>query len=378
MRWTKLYPDQIFDGYRIHSGKVLILDRDNRVEALLPAGEAGEELQPLKGLLTPGFINCHCHLELSHMQGQIAEGTGLTGFVREVIRQRQQPEDRIVAAIEAADTAMQEAGIVAVGDICNTTDTIRQKAVSPIYYHNFVEAMGADPAVADKNFTYYQQLKQQWVEAAGPRRVSLTPHAPYSVSEELMTKILAAGGPQPLQSIHNQETQDENQWFISGTGAFEQLFTLLGIDTRHFQPSGQNSLPSYGRHFAAGQQWLLVHNVATAPADIDFAMQAPASVYWCLCPNANWYISRQLPNLTSLVSYSDRIVLGTDSLASNHQLSILAEIKTLRQHRPDLRLEQLLQWATLNGARALRIDDRFGSFEKGKIPGRVLIDPETI
>jgi cytosine/adenosine deaminase-related metal-dependent hydrolase len=84
------------------------------------------------------------------------------------------------------------------------------------------------------------------------------------------------------------------------------------------------------------------------------------AAYLCLCPNANLYISNKLPDMEALIPHSEALVLGTDSLASNHQLSIWEEIKVLKKHFPALKTSQLLQWGTLNGAKALRIDHQMG------------------
>ena len=101
-------------------------------------------------------------------------------------------------------------------------------------------------------------------------------------------------------------------------------------------------------------------------------------MYFCLCPNANVYISNKLPDINLFVRNQCNIVLGTDSLASNDQLSILEEINTLQKAYPDLSLSEMLKWATSNGAKALKIDDKYGSFEKGKTPGVVLIQNESV
>ena len=141
---------------------------------------------------------------------------------------------------------------------------------------------------------------------------------------------------------------------------------------------GTGLLGTFLPYFTKGQSLLLVHNVTTSEDDIEFIKlqteNAKLQTSFCLCPNANLYITRQLPNVQMLVDKRCNIVLGTDSLASNHQLSILEEMKTLQQHFPQLKLADVLQWATINGARALQMDDTLGSFEKGKQPGIVLIE----
>jgi len=106
----------------------------------------------------------------------------------------------------------------------------------------------------------------------------------------------------------------------------------------------------------------------------DWASRGVPNIYFCLCPNANLYISGQLPDIKLLLRHGCDIVLGTDSLASNHQLDILEEMKTLQSHFPDLSTAALLQWATSNGARALQLDSMLGAFEPRKQPGVVLIE----
>ena len=81
-----------------------------------------------------------------------------------------------------------------------------------------------------------------------------------------------------------------------------------------------------------------------------------------------------MPPIELLRNKKSNIVLGTDSLSSNHQLSILSEIKTITKHFPNISLEEMLQWATLNGAKALQLDSQFGSFGIGKKPGVIVID----
>ena len=99
-------------------------------------------LEIFEGILTPGFINCHCHLELSHLKNVVERGTGLVDFLIKVISNRSAVKEKIEEAIVNADNEMYENGIVAVGDICNSTDTIFQKQKSKIEYRNFVEVLG--------------------------------------------------------------------------------------------------------------------------------------------------------------------------------------------------------------------------------------------
>ena len=355
-------------------GTVLITDADGHIMDIADRKEAGEDIEAYNGILSPGLINCHCHLELSHMKGLIPKHTGLVDFVLKVVKERHFDEQELIAGIEKGEFEMWENGIVAVGDICNNTLTIGQKAAGRLSYHNFIEASGFPAAVAASRFQRAVDIYNAYATALPSN--SITTHAPYSVSPELFSMINAFPNNGVL-SIHNQEIADENEFFQKGTGDLLRIYEAMGIDISFFKPSKKTSLQTWLPHFSKAQSIILVHNVATSAQDIEFAQLSiinyQLSTFFCLCPNANLYISNVLPDVQMLIDHQCDIVLGTDSLASNDQLSILAEMKTLQQHFPALELTTLLQWATSNGARALQMDDMFGSFEQLKKPGIVLI-----
>ena len=375
---VKYSAEKIFDGYQFHDNNmVLITGADGVIMDLIDKNEAGDDIQEFKGIICPGFINCHCHLELSHMKGLIPQQTGLVKFVTDVVQLRHFPEEKILAAIEKGEDEMLENGIVAVGDICNNTFTIPQKTKGRIYYHNFIEASGFDPSIArsrfERSLAFYQEYAKLY--STPIRSNSIVPHAPYSVSGELWELIIHFPG-NHLMTIHNQESPGEDEWFETMTGPFSDLYKNLDIDFSHFNPVGKKSLQSYLHRFLDHQRVILVHNVHTTEADLLHSKSpiVNCKLSWCLCPNANKYIGGQLPDVDLLIKHDCEIVLGTDSLASNTQLSILEEIKTLQNSFPHIPLESLLRWATSNGASAMERDDLLGSFEKGKKPGVLLLD----
>jgi cytosine/adenosine deaminase-related metal-dependent hydrolase len=126
MNRRKLKADRILDGYRFLEDHVLIISMDGIIEDLVPLSAAGLDVEEMEGLLCPGFINTHCHLELSHMKGRIPEKTGLVDFVFKVVTERHHGEEEILQAIAEAEEEMIGSGIVAVGDICNNKLTIPQ------------------------------------------------------------------------------------------------------------------------------------------------------------------------------------------------------------------------------------------------------------
>ena len=347
-------------------GNVLITKTDGSIEAIVPFTEAGEDIQLLEGIVSPGFINAHCHIELSHFKGTVPQHTGLVAFVQEVMtRRHQKTEEEKQAAMQSAAKELYESGSVAVGDICNTTDSIPLKKNSPLYWHNFIEVSGFTDAAAQARLSGAEKIYESFINS--PK--SLVPHAPYSVSKTLFG-LLNSHFAKQIISIHNQEALAENQLYEDKSGGFLTLYKNFGIDIADFMPTGRSSLQSWLPYFANQQKIISVHNSFTSQEDIDFAKN---KLTYCLCPNANLYIENVLPPVEMLMKNDCDIVLGTDSYASNHQLNIMSEINTIQQYFPGIALATILQWATQNGAKALGIEDRFGSFEKGKKPGLVLI-----
>jgi cytosine/adenosine deaminase-related metal-dependent hydrolase len=384
MTYRKFKADYLFTGKELAGDdSVLITTTDGTVQDIVPAAAAGPDIAYYPGVLTPGFINCHCHLELSHMRGVLPEGTGLVDFLSAVIRRRGESMVDPATAMAAAEQEMLDNGIVAVGDICNTADTLPLKKKGALEYYNFIETMGFVEQGAPMRFAASKAVFDQF-ESAFPGRNSIVPHAPYSVSPALFKLIAdhaagqtSHGANQPshagghLLSMHSQETEEENTFFLTGKGDFLRLYAALGVDVSFFKGTGKRSLESTLPHFHKDQALILVHDVATNSEDLRTASNA--NLYFCLCPNANRYIGRKLPDVALLMGSGYRLSIGTDSLASNWQLSVLAELKTLQTAFPDLTTATLLQWATSNGAEALRLQDRLGTFDRGKRPGVVCI-----
>lgn len=355
----------------------MVTDAAGVIIDIVDEKEAGNDVEKLNGILCPGFINAHCHLELSHMKGHIPKHTGLVDFVLKVVTERHYAEHDILEAIEDAEDEMLQNGIVAVGDICNNTLPVAQKNKGRLLYHNFIESSGFIPAFAKDRFDKSVAILNEYRSGIRHQASSITPHAPYSVSPAMFSMINEFPE-NNLLTIHNQETAAENEFFEKGAGDFLRLYQQMGIDISFFKPSGKTSLQTWFPYFTKDQSIILVHDVVTSAKDIEFTNTNPQTpnpkLFFCLCPNANLYISNTLPDVNMLMNQTGHIVLGTDSLASNDQLSILAEIKTLQDNFKDIDLATLLKWATSNGSKALQMDDRLGSFEKGKQPGVLLLD----
>lgn len=381
MSFKKYGATQLFDGTELWSNKVLVTTPDGTIEAIVDRAEAGEEIQEVEGIILPGLVNCHCHLELSHLKDVIPPHTGLIEFLCSVVTKRGFDPAVIQERIAAAEQEMFNNGIVAVGDIGNTADTALVKSKSKIRWQNFVEVLSFTDEKAEENFTHYRSqselLGAAMQQAPVPHRTTLVPHAPYSISPKTFQLINQATAGQII-SIHNQEHPAEDDLYRSGGGEYLRLFKIFGIEQSPFPITGLSSIRSVLPYFDQGQTIFLIHNTCMSEEDIVWANEHSKKqgiqLVYCLCINANLYIENKVPPVELLLKHNCQVVLGTDSYSSNWQLSIAKEIRTLQHHFPQVPLSTILHLATHAGATALQWHDQLGSFQKGKKPGIVLLN----
>jgi cytosine/adenosine deaminase-related metal-dependent hydrolase len=355
---------------------VVVLDYNGKILDITSRDEHDPSTIDIhQGVLVPGFINTHCHLELSHMKGMVDTGTGLIPFIHAVVTMRDIPMEKILDAIDQADQDMYDNGIVAVGDISNKLDTVKRKNESPIRYYTFVEMF--DFLQNDQAEQHYQNFSEAFKGQSeqGPNRKSCVPHAPYTVSPKLFELIEQTNTEDNLTiSIHNQETPHENALFLEKTGDLLGFFSGFGFSLDHFQPTGQTAIHYALQHMNPAHRTLFVHNTMTTAEDIQAAHQWSDQVYWATCANANLYIENRMPHYKHFLENDARMTIGTDSLTSNWQLSVLEEMKTIARYQSYVPFETLLRWATLNGAEALGYETDLGSLEVGKTPGVNLLN----
>lgn len=358
----------------LKNGIVEINDNGEVQNIIDTNGELKESrnLEFYNGIIIPGFVNTHCHLELSGLKGVFEQNTGLPNFLREVINFKNQRNSKdSLKAIKLYDSLMRQKGIVAVGDISNTDHTVTTKKKSQIYYHSFIESIGFG-ANFDEVFETNKELFYGFLN--NDLSVSIVPHAPYSVSKELFQRIKEFSETNgSIISIHNQESDSERQMFKNKSGDLIETFGKIGIELKHWKPTGKSSLESIIDWLPENNNIIFVHNTFSKKEDVDLINDKFQNTYWCLCPLSNLYIENKIPDFNIFSQFADNVTLGTDSLASNTTLSILDEMKTIVKNYNKIEFEKLLRWGTLNGAKALKIDKNYGSIEKRKTPGLNLI-----
>ncbi|NSW45752.1 MAG: amidohydrolase family protein [Bacteroidales bacterium] len=350
----KIAAHYIFDGFKLIKNSVLIVSDDGKIcsiEPFLPQKElAGVEF--INGVLCPGFINVHAHLELSFLKGKLKPSGGLEHFIQQMKQVNRSVDSQKIEAAKLADSEMFDEGIVACGDIVNTDLTLPIKEKSAIFYHNFIELYSLIDSKADEVFQHGLQLYKLWEKYSK----SITYHAPYSVSYALFQKISEFNNvSNDLCSIHFYESKREEQLlqqWQSGNWQWSHHPTWTIIEQIPYE-----------------NRVLFVHNTFIDEKSFNFICNRFKQRAWVLCPSSNLFIENTMPPLHLLIKDKENICIGTDSYASNRRLSILNELKLLSSNFPEIELIDWLKMATIQGAKALNIQDKFGSFKNGTNPG---------
>ncbi len=362
--------DPMYNGY-------IKVDDSGKIIEIGELTKETESTEFYNGVLVPGFVNSHCHIELSHLNGAFTQASGMAGFIRQINKLRLSvAESERRKFIHEQMEFLYNQGVSAMGDISNCNESFEEKSKSPLYTRTFLEVFGTEPSDSENIINEVSKLKKEadtyGIEAAP------TPHSCYTMSRKLIKETLKLGLESGFISYHNQESSEEEELLISGTGPLAKEYKQRGLSTP--EVTGKSSLLyfldiiSEIRKTPVNENILLIHNTNTNEESVKNALKKIENVFWVLCPLSNLFIHRELPPIELLRASGAKIALGTDSLSSNTVLSIVEEIKTIHKYFPTIPLQEILQWATINGAKALAKDKEFGSFEIGKSPGIVLID----
>lgn len=334
----------------------------------------GEEVAP--GALVPGFVNSHCHIELSHLHGKFRKGTGMAGFIDQINALRDWAGNDVKAAL-AKDwmDKMWEDGVSAMADISNDSSSFDVKKHHPLYTRTFLEVFGSEPEMCEGVMKDVAQL-QSVADAAGIDAAP-TPHSCYTMSPRLLSASAAKGLESGYLSYHSQESQEEEDLLMSGTGAMYENRKRSGMSTPPV--TGESSLKYFLSRLAEakpapyGEHILLVHNVCLQQGDIDAVKEVMRNPFFAVCPLSNIFIHNALPPVMLMRENGLDITVGTDSLSSNDDLDMMKEIVCLHRSFPEVPMSEIFTWASLNGARFLGKENELGSFTPGKRPGVVLV-----
>ena len=338
--------------------------------------DPAQELEFYDGAVAPGFVNAHCHVELSYMKGLFRKGTGMAGFIDQIneLRDTKSLEEKVRDLSEAMDS-LWEQGVVAMADISNCDDSFAVKARHPMYTRTFLEVFGTEPEDCGAVMEGVRKLKA--VADSFGIDAAPTPHACYTMSPELVTAVSVEGLKSGFLSFHSEETEEEEEMLKFGTGKMWENRVKAGMSVPPV--TGKSSLLYFIDRLLAGrpapfdEHILLVHECCMDQEGIDAAKAVMNHPFVAVCPLSNLFIHNALPPIELMRANALKICVGTDSLSSNDDLRIVDELFCLQRNFPEVPLGELLTWASRNGAEFLAKPE-FGTLEPGKRPGLVFID----
>ena len=349
-------------------------DDDGTVTGVGSCGDISSEACFHEGAIVPGFVNAHCHVELSHLHGKFRKGTGMAGFIDQINELRDWAGREVkTALVRKWMDKMWSDGVSAMADISNDDSSFEVKASHPMYTRTFLEVFGSEPDMCDRVMREVSELNvmadMKGIDAAP------TPHSCYTMSPQLLSASSAAGLESGYPSYHSQESQEEEDLLMSGSGAMYENRKRSGMSTPPV--TGESSLKYFIDRLAAAkpapydENILLVHNVRLQQSDIDALRKVMNNAFFAICPLSNIFIHNALPPIGLMRENGLAIALGTDSLSSNDDLDMVKEMACLHENFPEVPMDEILTWACLNGARFLGKEDRLGSLSAGKRPGIV-------
>lgn len=352
------------------------VEYDDSDGTIVCVGQCPEGEHVDDGALVPGFVNAHCHVELSHLHRKFVKGTGMAGFIDQINALRDWAgRDRKQELVKEWMDLMWKRGVSAMADISNDDSSFDIKAVHPLYTRTFLEVFGSEPEMCDGVMKEVTELNAT-ADAAGIDAAP-TPHSCYTMSPQLLSASAAAGLAKGWLSYHSQESLEEEDLIRYGSGAMYENRKRSGMSTPPV--TGGSSLEYFvGRLAEAAPapydaHILLVHNVCLSQNDIDAARKVMNNVWWAICPLSNIFIHNALPPVPLMRANGLDIVIGTDSLSSNDDLDMVKEMLCIHENFPEVPMSEILSWACINGARFLSKDDLLGSISSGKRPGIVRI-----
>jgi aminodeoxyfutalosine deaminase len=329
----------------------------------------GGEVRALPGsAVLPGLVNAHTHLELSYLHRRVPPSPRFSAWVRHTMRMRDAHRDpvdpQIVETARAALAAARATGTSLVGDVSNTlmtVDLLREAGMAAQVFFELTGFAEQDP----RGRVRAARAQADACARGGSVRVSVAPHAPYSVSAALFQAIGddLASHPDSVSSVQLGESPEELQLLREGAGDMRRVLEELGRWPADWRPPGVGPVTYLDRLGVLGPRMLAVHGVQLGPDDV--ACLAARGATLVTCPRSNRHVGVGDPPLERFFASGVRVAVGTDSLASADDLNVFAELAAMRALAPSVAAGRLIESATRSGAAALGVGDEMGTIDAG-------------
>jgi cytosine/adenosine deaminase-related metal-dependent hydrolase len=321
--------------------------------------------------LLPGLVNAHTHLEFSYLSRPVgAAEMSLPDWIRLVIAERGRGDYQRDAAISAGVRESVRHGVTTIGEISAGSVTT---AYDDMDLTAFVEVIGFSRARANSAAVATVERIVEFERADNRVRSGISPHAPYTVSPELLRSLITlARGRQLPVAMHLAESFDELDLLRSGTGRFRDLLDERSMWDNEAIPRGSRPL-DYLRMLAEAPRALVIHGNYLDDEERAFLAANSERMSLVHCPRTHSYFFHPTLPLPQLLALGVRVALGTDSRASTPDLDLLAEMRHVARLHPRIHPQEILQLGTLAGAQALGRAHEVGSITPGKLANLVAV-----
>ncbi len=361
----------IADGaVAISQGRILAVGPSQGVRQEHP----GRVIDHGEGVILPGLVNAHCHLEFSALRGRIPPQPALGDWLQAAMAGVESlTETEIMEGVASGLRELQSSGTVLVAEISNTGLSLPLLSQSPLKFHYFFECLGFNlrqPGPLAIDFPIFGTAL-----ARGLINFSAAAHAPYSVSQELFTRVVEWNqSHRRLGAVHLAESQEELQFLNEGGGVFQEILKQRGRWRWDYQPPGCSPVAYLDRLGFLDSPTLAAHCLWLDDADREIL--ARRRTWVVLCPRSNLHTGAGFPNLPELRRAGLKLALGTDSLAGNADLNLFGEMLCLHQRFAEFPVAALLAMGTINGAQALGREGDLGSLTPGKKAALLFVPAE--
>jgi len=356
----------IRDGWiDVDEGRIICLGSGDRGQprAIAPTRDLG------RVALLPGLVNAHTHLELSWLRDRVPPATRFTSWVSHLIAIRRTRPERaddpdVVAAATRAAREARDTGTIAVADVSNSlasVPAVRAAGLRGVVFHELIGFRETSGALVEATREIRRAASQDPYV-----RVSLAPHAPYSVSAELFRTIRAevSASDVPLTSVHVGESKEETELLSAGTGEWARLLRLIGAWRADWQPPALGPVEYLDSLGVFDNRTLAVHGVQLS--DESLRRLCARGTTLVTCPRSNQWVGVGSPPVARFYDSGIAVAVGTDSLASVADLNLFSELRAMRWLAPQVPAARLIESATLIGARALGLETELGTLSAGK------------
>jgi cytosine/adenosine deaminase-related metal-dependent hydrolase len=331
-------------------------------ESLVPRPAGVPQVDLGDAAILPGLINTHTHLELTGFEGRVSEREFPSWIRRLRELKERRPPDEFVRAARRGLRDCYAAGVTTVADTGDSGAAIQVLSEEDASGVAYLEVFGPHPSQLEEGLTQLQlQVAESRRLARNRVRLGVSPHAPYTVSDQLLQAVAAWASCEQLPlAVHIAESPAEAQFLLDASGPFADAWVTRGIPlpSRSRTPVGW-----LAEHGALTAQTLCIHAVQLRNPDVRLLAESGAAV--AHCPRSNRAHGHGSAPLRALLDAGIRVGLGTDSVASIEPLDLLAEARAAGR-LASLTAGQMLELSTIAGARALGIESETGSLQPGK------------